>query len=116
VAELDLLRLPGISDEEDGGPRTVEEARAALDRHHTVALPDGAEFADQEAASFRFSRTVSIDDALAWLASNSAFITASAADRAAGLASCREALERRAGDSSMIEMPMRSWCWRARRS
>jgi SAM-dependent methyltransferase len=116
VAELDLLRLPGISDGEDSGPRTVEEARAALDRHHTVALPDGAEFADQEAASFRFSRTVSIDDALAWLASNSAFITASAADRAAGLASCREALERRAGDSSMIEMPMRSWCWRARRS
>ena len=115
VAELDLLRLPGINDEEDGGPRTVEEARAALDRHHTVALPDGAEFADQEAASFHFSRTVSIDDALAWLASNSAFITASAADRAAGLASCREALERRAADASMIEMPMRSWCWRARR-
>jgi SAM-dependent methyltransferase len=116
VAELDLLRLPGINDEEDGGPRTVEEARAALDRHHTVALPDGAEFADRESASFRFSRTVSIDDALAGLASNSSFITASAADRAAGLASCREALDRRARDSSMIEMPMRSWCWRARRS
>ena len=75
--------------------------------------PTGAEFADQEAASFRFTRTVSIDDALAWLASNSAFITASAADRAAGLASCRAALEPRAGESSMIEMPMRSWCWRA---
>jgi SAM-dependent methyltransferase len=116
VAELDLLRLPGIDDEEGGEPRTVEEVRAALDRHHTVTLPDGAEFADQEAASFRFSRTVSVDDALAWLASNSAFITASAADRAAGLARCREALERRAGDSSMVETPMRSWCWRARRS
>jgi SAM-dependent methyltransferase len=116
VAELDLLRLPGINDEEGDGPRTTEEARAALDRHHTVTLPDGAEFADREARSFRFSRTVSIDDALAWLASNSAFIAASAADRAAGLASCRAALERRAGDWSMIEMPMRSWCWRARRS
>ena len=53
VAELDLLRLPGVSDEE-GEPRTVEEARAALDRHHTVTLPDGAEFADLETASFRF--------------------------------------------------------------
>ena len=115
VAELDLLRLPGISDEE-GEPRTVEETRAALDRHHTVTLPDGAEFADLEKASFRSTRTVSIDDALAWLASNSGFITASAADRAAGLASCREVLEQRAGDSPMIEMPMRSWCWRARRS
>ncbi len=114
VAELDLLRLPGI--EGDGELRTVEEARAALDRHHTVTLPDGAEFADQETASFRFARKVSIDDAIAWLASNSAFITASAADRAAGLARCREALAQRAGGSSGIEMPMRSWCWRARRS
>jgi SAM-dependent methyltransferase len=116
VAEFDLLRLPGVDDQGDGGPRTVEEARAALDRHHTVTLPDGAQFAGQEAASFRFNRTVSVDDALAWLASNSGFITASAADRAAGLASCREALRRQTGDSSMIEMPMRSWCWRARRS
>ena len=116
VAELDLVRLPGIDDEQDDGPRTVETVRAALDRHHTVALPGGAEFADQEAASFRFTRTVSVDDALAWLASNSAFITASAAARAAGLASCRDALERWAGPGSMIEMPMRSWCWRARRS
>jgi SAM-dependent methyltransferase len=116
VAELDLLRLPGINDREDGRPRTVEEVRAELDRHHTVALPDGAEFADQETASFGCTRTVSIDDAVAWLASNSAFITASAADRAAGLASCRNALERRAGNTSVIEMPLRSSCWRARRS
>src|ERR1700722_9617887 len=91
VAELDLLRLPGVSDQ-DGEPRTVEEARAALDRHHTIVLPDGAEFGDQEAASFRSTRLVSVDDAIEWLASNSAFITASAADRAAGLASCRQAL------------------------
>ena len=116
VAELDLLRLPGIEDSGDDWPRSLEEARAALDRHHTVTLPPGSQFADPETASFRSTRTVSIDDALAWLASNSAFITASPADRAAGLASLREALARRAGDSSMIEMPMRSWCWRARRS
>ena len=116
VAELDLLRLPGVNDQEDDGERTVERVRAALDRHHTVALPAGAEFADQETASFRSARTVSIEHALAWLASNSGFITASPADRAAGLARCREVLERRAGDSPTIEMPVRSWCWRARRS
>jgi len=57
-----------------------------------------------------------IEDALDWLATNSAFITAAAADRAAGLASCRRVLAERAGDSPVIEMPMRSWCWRARRS
>ena len=115
VAELDLLRLPGI-DFGDDRPRTVDEARAELDRHHTVTLPDGAQFADAETASFRFARTISVDDAVEWLASNSSFITASAADRAAGLARCRSALARRAGNSQFIEMPMRSWCWRAQRS
>ena len=54
--------------------------------------PTGRSSPTGEAASFGFTRTVSIDDALAWLASNSGFITASAADRAAGLASCRDAL------------------------
>jgi SAM-dependent methyltransferase len=115
VAELDLLRLDGIGDGA-GEPRTLAEARAALDRHHTVTLPAGAEFADVETATFRYTRSVSVDDALDWLASNSGFITASAADRANGLALCRAALERQADDASMIEMPVRSWCWRARRS
>jgi SAM-dependent methyltransferase len=114
VAELDVLRLPGIDDDGDQ-PRTIDEARAALDRHHTVTLPPGAPFADVETASFGTSRTVSVDDALDWLASNSGFITASSADRAAALAACRAALEQHADDSSMIEMPVRSWCWRARR-
>jgi hypothetical protein len=90
--------------------------RDELDDHHTVTLPDGAEFGARQAASFRFTRTVSLDDLLEWLATNSAFIAASAADRAAGLASCRSVLAQRAGDSPVIEMPMRSWCWRARRS
>jgi SAM-dependent methyltransferase len=115
VAELDLLRLDGI-DDDAGEPRTLAEARAALDLHHTVTLPAGAEFADVETASFGYTRSVSVDDALDWLASNSGFITASAADRANGLALCRAALERQADASAMIEMPVRSWCWRARRS
>lgn len=114
VAELDLLRLPGVDDGDDG-PRTADEARAWLDRHHTVTLPADAEFGGRQAASFRFTRTVSIDDAVEWLASNSAFITASAADRAAGLARCRRALAKQAGSTQVIEMPMRSWCWRADR-
>jgi len=117
VAELDLLRLPVIdASHADGTPRTVEEVRAQIDRHHTVTLPAGAGFDAPESASFRFSQTVSIDDTLEWLATNSLLITASAAVRAAGLASCRDVLAQRAGDGSAIEMPMRSWCWRAGRS
>ncbi len=117
VAELDLLRLPGISEPEGGpgAPRTADEVRATLDREHSVTLPDGAEFGDAATASFRFSRTLPVDDVLGWLATNSAFITASAADRAAGLARCRAALLNRTGGAEVIEMPMRSWCWRAER-
>jgi SAM-dependent methyltransferase len=114
VAELDLLRLPGSGDPGSGhGPGALQAVRDELDRHHTVTPPAGSEFGPGESASFRFTRTVSVDDLLEWLATNSAFITATAADRAAGLASCRRALARRAGDAQEIEMPMRSWCWRA---
>jgi len=51
-----------------------------------------------------------------WLATNSAFITASAANRAAGLARCRAALLDRTAGADTIEMPMRSWCWLAERA
>lgn len=117
VAELDLLRLPGISGPDVGTdmPRTLDEVRAALDREHSVALPAGAEFANVAAASFRFTRTTTVGDVVEWLATNSAFIAASAADRAAGLARCRAALLELTGGAEVIEMPMRSWCWRADR-
>lgn len=118
VAELDLLRLPGVSgqDVDASAPRTVEEARAKLDRQHSVTLPAGAEFTNVETASFWFTRTVTVDDAVAWLATNSSFITASPADQAAGLDRCRAALLERADSDQVIQMPMRSWCWRAERT
>jgi len=125
VAELDLLRLDGSgaagrprgAGEE---PRALAEARAKLDRHHAVLLPPGSAFGPGETASFPFRRTMSAGDVLAWLATNSAFITAAAADREAGLARCEAALLSRAtagpaGTDPVIEMPMRSWCWRASR-
>lgn len=117
VAQLDLLRLPGVSDSEDDAdmPRTVAEVRDQLDRYHSVTLPDGTPFSGVAARSFGFTRRVSVSDAVEWLATNSAFITARAADREAGLARCRAALLSQTGGAEMIEMPMRSWCWRADR-
>jgi SAM-dependent methyltransferase len=117
VAELDLLRPPGAyaAGTGSGQPGTAAEVRARLDRHHTVTLPAGAAFRDQEAASFYFSRTISVDDVLEWLATSSEVITAPAADRAAGLARCRTALAARADSAGILTMPMRSWCWRAQR-
>lgn len=118
VAELDLLRLPGISrpDTDPDRPRTVQEVRARLDREHTVTLPDGAGFAGARSASFHFTRTLPVEDVVAWLATNSRFITATAADRSAGLDRCRAALLARTGGDEVIQMPMRSWCWRAERA
>jgi SAM-dependent methyltransferase len=117
VAELDLLRAPGAyqAGTGSGEPRTAAEVRARLDRHHTVTLPAGAAFRGQEAASFRFTRTISVDDVLDWLATSSEVITAPAADRAATLDRCRTALAARADGAGILEMPMRSWCWRAQR-
>lgn len=118
VAELDLLRLPGVSGTEvdRDAPRTLDQVRAKLDRQHSVTLPDGAEFTNAETASFLFTRTIGVDDVVAWLATNSSFITANGADRAAGLDLCRAALLERADGDQMIQMPMRSWCWRADRT
>jgi SAM-dependent methyltransferase len=118
VAELDLLRLPGVSDRDatDAGlPRTVAEVREQLDRHHSVTLPDRAPFSGVAAESFGFMRRISVSDTVEWLATNSAFITARAADREAGLAHCRAALLSRTEGAEMIDMPMRSWCWRSDR-
>ena len=116
VAELDLLRLPGIDDTPGAGrPRTRDQVRAGLEREHVVTLPEDAEFGAGEAASFGFTRTLPVDDVVEWLATNSSFITASSADRAAGLDRCRAALLRHMGGDETIEMPMRSWCWRAER-
>jgi SAM-dependent methyltransferase len=114
VAELDLLWQHG------GRPGTAAGVRAYLDGHNTVTLPDGAEFGAAETASFRFSRVMPVADVLDWLATSSNVITASAADRESGLARCRAALLGRAGTppgggEPVIEMPMRSWCWRAER-
>jgi SAM-dependent methyltransferase len=117
VAELDLLRLPGISwsDADPDRPRTAAQVRAMLDRHHTVLLPDGAQFQNVASASFRFTRTITVEDVVEWLATNSSFIAASPADRAAGLDRCRAALLARTAGAEVIQMPMRSWCWRAER-
>ena len=121
VAELDLLRLAGAAVgnpplDDDDEPRTLAAVRDQLERHHSVLLPAGSAFGPGETVSFRFTRTMPVDDVLAWLATNSAFITAAADDREAGLARCRDVLLRRAAAGQIIEMPLRSWCWRAERS
>jgi ubiquinone/menaquinone biosynthesis C-methylase UbiE len=108
VAELDMLRT-------SHGVESVQDARSQLRRRHEVTLPEKASFENVASASFTFVRTMTVDDAVDWLATYSGVITAPDTERAAGLARARDALLRRAGADGMIEIPMRSTCWRADR-
>jgi SAM-dependent methyltransferase len=110
VAELDILRNGGAAE-----PQAIAEVRAHLERHHSVTLPAGARFGAPEVASFRSSRTLSVDDALDWLATSSQFIMAAPPDRAADRVRLRAALAKRSAGSGLVDMPVRSWCWRATR-
>jgi SAM-dependent methyltransferase len=109
VANLDVIRSP----EE---PRSPDEVRERLSRQHSVALPEGAEFGPPQVASFGFNRMISVADTLDWLATASQVLAADRAEREAGLARARAALLARADGTEVIEMPMRSWCWRADRN
>jgi SAM-dependent methyltransferase len=108
VAELDVIRAPLE-------PRTPDEVRERLSRQHSVTLPEGAEFGPPQTASFGATRLVSIEDTLAWLATSSQVITADPAAREAGIARCRASLLARSRGADLIDMPTRSWCWRADR-
>jgi SAM-dependent methyltransferase len=108
VAELDMLRRPQ-------DVRSAGDARSQLRRRHEVTLPENAAFENIASASFEFVRTMSVDDIVDWLGTYSGVITAPPAERAAGLARAREALLRRADADGLIELPMRSICWRADR-
>jgi len=108
VAELDVLRRPHAV-------RSAEDARSQLRRRHEVTLPAMAPFENIASASFAFVRTMTVDDAVDWLATYSGLITAPAGERAGGLARAREALLRQANAEGVIEIPMQSTCWRADR-
>ena len=109
VAELDMLRRPPAA------RSAQDDAGSQPRRRHGVTLPENAPFENIASASFAFARTMTVDDTVDWLATYSGVITASAAERAAALARAREALLRQADGAGMVEIPMRSICWRADR-
>jgi SAM-dependent methyltransferase len=91
------------------------DAASRRRRRQEVALPGNAPFENIASASFTFTRTMTVDGVVDWLATYSDVITAPEGERAAGLARARELLLPRADGSGMIEVPMRSTCWRADR-
>ena len=108
VAELDRSRRPqgaGLPEDTSSRPR----------RGHEVVLPENAPFENVASASFTFVRTMTVNDAVDWLGTYSGVITAPAEEQAAGRARAREALLRHASEAGLLEIPMRSVCWRADR-
>jgi SAM-dependent methyltransferase len=110
-------RVDWVAELDDGlrRPHVVEPAGRPRGRRE-VMLPADAPFENVATASFTFTRTMTVDDAVGWLATYSGVITAPAAERAARLARAREALLPRADADGAVEIPVRASCWRADRS
>jgi SAM-dependent methyltransferase len=104
----DLDRLPG---EEAAAAEAAQRARRRLD----VVLPDPPIFHNIARETFRFARTMTIDDAVAMLGTYSRVIVASPDDRARRLAEARAVLERRFPGADAVDIPMHARCWRADR-
>jgi SAM-dependent methyltransferase len=97
-------------------PGDVDSHRDARlwSRRREIALPDGL-FGPAEGASFAFTRAMTVSDILGMLTTYSGVITSPPQDREAGLARARSALEQRFPGGGQIDVPMRSWCFRADR-
>jgi len=103
-----LDRLPG---EEASAAESAARARRRLD----VVLPEPPIFHDIARETFRFVRTMTVEDAVAMLGTYSRVIVASPDARARRLAEARAALEARFPGADMIDIPMHARCWRADR-
>jgi SAM-dependent methyltransferase len=99
-----------------GGMAPDGQDRRSGPRGRDISLPEGSPFGNVETRWFTFTRRMTIDDLVGMLATYSGVITASPPDRAAGLAAARAALEQRFPGAEEIDVPMRSWCWRADRA
>jgi SAM-dependent methyltransferase len=98
----DVARLP--DDQQDGSAR----------RRREITLPGGL-FGSIETASFTFTRQMTAGDFVDMLATYSGTLTASEQEREVTLGRARAVLERRFPGAAEIDVPMRSWCFRAAR-
>ena len=103
-----LDRLPG-------GDRVDAQLADRFRQRLYFDLPEPQIFDNVEREVFRFTRTMTVGDAVAMLGTYSRAIVASPDDRARALAEARIALEERFPGADAVEIPMRTWCWRADR-
>ena len=89
-------------------PETRPDARL-------VSLPDGSPFANIETETFRYSRPMTPADIVEMLTTYSAVITAEPEFIARGRERGTAALAAQFPGADVIELPIRSYCWRADR-
>jgi SAM-dependent methyltransferase len=106
VRNLDRLRSEDTS---EGSPADRFRRRLHFE------LPEPQIFHNIARETFRFVRTMAADDVVAMVGTYSRVIVAAADDRAQRLAEARAALEARFPGAETIDVPIRSWCWRADR-
>jgi SAM-dependent methyltransferase len=107
VREVEAIR------DDAAGPTDDREDRWARHRRE-VALPSQL-FGSVQTASFASTRRMATGDFVDMLATYSGAITASPQDRELALDRARAVLERRFPGAAQIDVPMRSWCYRADR-
>lgn len=107
VRDLDVL--PGEDTPESESPDRFRR------RHENVVLPDPQIFHNIARETFTFARTMKIDDVVAMVGTYSRVIIASPDERAERLANARAALIARFPGAEVIDVPMKSRCWRADR-
>jgi SAM-dependent methyltransferase len=103
------------------GPDVSGQARNGAERisvEHDgshVALPDPSLFVNIESAAFRFNRSMTAPDLVDWMMTYSRVITANDDSKAIGRARAEAALAKQFPGANLVEVPMRSRCWRADR-
>jgi len=110
LRELADRGWPGHNGQSGGGGGSTRPARPGREM-----MPAGPDLAGVVAESFTFSTMMTIDELVEQLGTYSGVITASPAERTAGLGRARAALEELFPGAAQIEVPMRTRCWRADR-
>ncbi len=91
---------------------TLPRGRQARREH---SLPTGGDFTNIETRLFRYTRPMTPADFVDWLTTYSRIITAPAEVRERGRARAAAALAEQFPGATVLDVPMRSRCWRADR-
>lgn len=90
------------------------------ERHHrrerAAGLESATDFANANTETFGFSRQMAVDDVVEMIATYSGVITATTDARNELLDSVRQRLAERFPGAMQIDVPMRTWAWRADRA